>query len=443
MTLFRPILDGHRSPQVKPNPVEALVIKTLGILFTGRSTQEYAACVHQLISAGMFEKYIERAGGKFKEIGVAACLAVLASLLEFGASRPKGGPSRSIIRRALDHLRQQRLARDGVSETARPTSSSTQPEIELSVHEHEMSSNAIAHACKITFGILSVGLSRPNDKNVVPMIHAYFAFIKCVAMSDIIMQHIERDIPWQKIVDFLNFHANSKSMTAKLTRTAFPKPDGDDIGRPLPEDFIMRGQIFYDDYYPKTWFQDAAVDDEERVLELASMALTRLERVLWNGCCISTHKKWIVYHPETFKFETTPYVKNLIPHDLPTSFEPGTLPEEVENMEPLDEDITPYSVPDSPPPKVSTPVKAYSTEEFSPKPFSQPTKILKRKSKEELLEPRSISPKPNGGGIEPTSQRQKITTNKYFKSEKYSTPHGSFDGISIVDLTNPVDTNET
>lgn len=274
MTLFNPILSGQQSTRFKANSVKTALIKCLDLLYTERSTEQYAPCVHQLINIGMFDRYMDRAESKFKEIGVAACLAVIATLFEFGASRPKGA-SRSFIRRAVKSSARTESIPDHTG-TQAPAASTN----ELTIHEYEKSTNAIAHACKITFGIFSVGLRRSQDKNVLPLIHTFLSFIKAVSNRADVMRHLESDIPWSLIAGFLNVHATLSTMTPMALQKQFPKPSNDTIGRPFPEDFVMRGQIYMEGHFPTTWFTDAAVDNEERVLELPSMAAPRLERIL-------------------------------------------------------------------------------------------------------------------------------------------------------------------
>ena len=55
------------------------------------------------------------------------------------------------------------------------------------------------------------------------------------------------------------------------------------VGQPLPEDFDIRGLPYAQDYFPKDWFPEAVVDDEERSMELPSMVAPRVERILWLG----------------------------------------------------------------------------------------------------------------------------------------------------------------
>jgi hypothetical protein len=52
-------------------------------------------------------------------------------------------------------------------------------------------------------------------------------------------------------------------------------------GRPLPEDFVMRGFIWAHHYFSAGFFNGYIVDEDERNLELSSHAAPRAERCPW------------------------------------------------------------------------------------------------------------------------------------------------------------------
>ena len=302
------MFNAQQANQFKPGSVESNLIKCLAYLYTGRIWKDYDSCV-QALTNGLFAKYIERAGGKFKEVGVFTALSVFGSLLEFGSSSPNGNP-RSLIRRAFEESKRQRLSQQGESAAA-GFPYPFPPLEELTSHEIDMSEGNIAVACRLAFGLFAVALQYPQNKSVQPMIHCYLAFLKNLVGNASAMKLIEREIPWSLLVSYLNHHASPTSITSQVTREDFPKPPGDVIGRPLPEDFLMRGQIFVEDYYPATWFSDADIDEEERVLELPSMSAPRLERILHNGYSIAKRQRWITFNSRENKFEETQFAKEL------------------------------------------------------------------------------------------------------------------------------------
>ena len=323
MTLFTPILGGQHLKYHKPLSVELLFLKAHALLFTGQSTQQYEVCVQQLLN-GLFEKLIIRTGTKFKETGVLIAICGAAALFEYGVSRAKGG-SRSIIRLAVDEDRLQREnAKSQSIETKQATMQPLAPTVEpLTLEEFECSRNAIAHACTITFGIFRIALSRPSDKNVDPMIHTYLVLVWHMCRIEKAIKHLERDIPWSELVSWLNTHATIETMTSRVTQESWSKPGNGVVEMPLPEHYPMRGQPWTEDYpgCNENEISDAAIDDDERVLELPSMTAPRQERMLHLGYGIASYNKWITYDDVSKKFSETRYVKELRPRESKTSLQ--------------------------------------------------------------------------------------------------------------------------
>ena len=291
MTLFNPILEGKESAYHRPSSMETLFIKAHGILFTGRPLQEFDRIVQQLLE-GLFDDYIGRIAAKFKENGVFAALSNISSLYEYGVLRPNGSP-RSIFRLLFEEVRniKQQAAEktsdkslniDDADSASPPSQPAALIFASLTQQELKSSTTTVSHAAILTFGTLSIALRRIGDKNVLPMVHVYFVFLWSLTCVDKAMKHVEKDVPWADIVSFLNTLAKPETMSAKVELTDFPKPE-EGIGRPLPEDFVMRGQPWSENLFPEKWFEDAMIDDEERSLELPSMAAPRIERIVWLG----------------------------------------------------------------------------------------------------------------------------------------------------------------
>lgn len=324
MAMFRPVLAGRLSASINPTSLDTLLVKCLGFLFTGDLTQEYFRSYNTLINQGMFSKYCARAGSKLKENGVLICVSVLSGLLEFGATNPDGS-SRSVILQEYEAM----MSRKGSTKPVSPD-----PSIPggIDSNERTSSTNQANHACRVAFLVFAAGLDQLDNRNIIPMIHAFTAFLNIATRSPKIMLLIEMEVPWTLLIAYLNHFTRPGTMTRTCLGPNFPKPADDQIGRPLPEDFLMRGQMIFFDYFPPTWFTDADIDEEEKLLQLPSMAAPRLSRILWNGICISNHNKWITYDKATFRFSITDYAKALEPRELPIISESGTLPTELEKM---------------------------------------------------------------------------------------------------------------
>ena len=149
------------------------------------------------------------------------------------------------------------------------------------------SKEAVALASRIAFSTLSISLRRPEDPNVHPLVHVYFVFLRTLVTVEQAMRCIEQYVPWDGICSFLNFLSTSRNENQSLRSRDFPEPE-EGPGRPLPEDYVMRGQLYSQWYFPEAWFADAMIDDDERSLEVASMAEPRADRLFWLGHCIAS-----------------------------------------------------------------------------------------------------------------------------------------------------------
>jgi hypothetical protein len=95
-----------------------------------------------------------------------------------------------------------------------------------------------------------------------------------------------------------------------LDNKEFTKPKEGDW-RPLPEDFLIRGQLWSESYFPLTWFSETSVDDEERSLELPSMSASRTERMRWLGHSIAAPERWLSYDQDSGNFIVTQDVQTV------------------------------------------------------------------------------------------------------------------------------------
>ena len=135
----------------------------------------------------------------------------------------------------------------------------------------------------LTFSTLALALLRLGDKNVLPHVHVSLAFLLCVSLVPKIMRSIEQYVPWVLLVAFLNTLGKPGVKFARVEAEKFPAPENG-TGAYLPKDFSMRGQVWCQQYHPEGFFgEDCPIDDEERSLEMPSMAPSRVERCLWLG----------------------------------------------------------------------------------------------------------------------------------------------------------------
>ena len=318
MTLFNPILNGKESATRRCPLFEIIFIKAHGILFTkgpNDTSDRFEEAMHQLEADNLFDNYIITVASRFREIGVFAAVANIAAILEYGIT--KQGFPKPIIRLAIEAFENLHQG--------------TGPEIRLTIETHQsanlikgndpqpgsakfsdsqsnfqsarfgisdfeilMSSSsgssmeAVALASRIAFSTLKICLRRLEDLNVHPLVHVYLVFLRTLVSIEPAMRCIEAYVPWKGVCLFLNsLSTTSRAADPSFRSKGFPQPE-ERPGRPLPEDFVLRGQLYSQWYFPGGWFADAMIDDDERSLDLPSMADPRADRLFWLGHCIAS-----------------------------------------------------------------------------------------------------------------------------------------------------------
>ena len=272
MKLFTPILNRKQSASHHPSSFETMFIKAHGIIFTGISVEDFDHIVDGLTCKGVLDNYIGRVTAEFKKVGVFAAVANIAALHGYGAARPTSVNSARADLQAKASL------------------------------ELESSVNVMARASRLAFSTLSVCLQRIGDKNVLPLIGVYLVFLWDLFQTKDTVMFVENDIPWGEICSFLHALAKPEALTSRVRSKDFPGsetsadrpprdvssnalvPGQNSDDRPLPEDFVTRGQW----YFPESRFNNIMIDDEERSIELPSMGAVRVERILWSGFRIAS-----------------------------------------------------------------------------------------------------------------------------------------------------------
>lgn len=326
MTLFNPILNGKESSYHKSSSVEQLVIKAHGLLFLypKKPLQELNDILDELKNRKnrLIEDFVEKSGARFKRIGVFLAVSNIAALLEYGALTVKG-THRSILRREFDLAKDQANEIANTSEPTPTTLNSQDPKLEdsnlqsttfLTHDEIETSTIVLSHASDLTFSIFEHALNVTDWErtHILPMVHVMLAFIRSISTIPNAIKLFENTIPWAALCSYLNKLKIDESCRDMIwDGETFPSATNT-TGRPPPDDYIIRGQVYTQHLFPQTWFTDAKVDDEERMLEQSSHDSYRTIRVLWLAARICSAKQWISYDDEKRTFIVAEYAaKNL------------------------------------------------------------------------------------------------------------------------------------
>ncbi|KAL9611235.1 MAG: hypothetical protein Q9167_004118 [Letrouitia subvulpina] len=269
------------------------------------------------------DAYIGRVTSKFKAQGVFIALTNIAAIFECGGPVEEQ-PLKSFFRLAFEESNEIR-ARNPKSSTHEhvfdvnkdlPQSPpSRHPRDLLTSIDLSTSIHSIRLASVLTFKIFSISIQRIGDKNTYPMAHVMFVFLWSLTKVEKAMQCVEANVPWADICAFLRALSGHDAMTPKVFAKGFPQPDKEreEEARPLPEDFLLRCQMYTMGYFPDNWFAEGRVDIEERALELPSMAAPRIERILWLAIQIASvgHRRWIIFDRQSGTFTVTDYALGL------------------------------------------------------------------------------------------------------------------------------------
>ncbi|KAF1938283.1 hypothetical protein EJ02DRAFT_410659 [Clathrospora elynae] len=327
LTLFNPILGRAIATYTHALPIDTSFIKAHALQFehisfekdlsSGEDTpsQEFQQAKDEF--AGNLDNHIGRVTAKWKEQGAYIAVINVAGWFDYGRD------DNTLRQVFLTHIQDKaRNTPPGVMEdNIRTASPADQKDpISPSTHKDKLQSELDKWSKQVTFDnaklitndTFALVLRRIGDKNVLPHVHIMLAFITAFASSTYV-SYLLYGTPWAELVAFLNTlvktenqfqsetQKQSENMDTFFATDVFPG-DGDRIDEaPLPEDYIVRGLIWTQDYFPKKWFEREH-DVEERFLELASTVKNRTERVLRLGYRLSEQHRWITYEKQTHTF---------------------------------------------------------------------------------------------------------------------------------------------
>ncbi|KAI9832773.1 MAG: hypothetical protein M1819_003993 [Sarea resinae] len=323
LTLFEPILSSSQA-QNYLSAIDTAFVRAHGLLFTDKDLARFSAVQAEFLQ--LLDTHIGKEVGNWREQGVYIAVANFAAMLGFGSED-------GILLRTLragnvqagdptEHASQQMQKVSSEDPPGNQRSKQSSPAGEHASSEpvppgettpeavSEMSAPLINfnNSKRLTFSTFDIALQRFGDPNVLPHIHVSLVFIHYLRSVDEAMKLIEYDVPWASMCSMLNTLAPSYQEWARLESTRFPEPEKG-VGRPLPEDFSIRGLGWAQNYFPEAWFSDAMIEDDERSFELPSMKEVRKERILWLAYQISQTDRYLHFDPESRTFSISPSLK--------------------------------------------------------------------------------------------------------------------------------------
>ncbi|OJD34537.1 telomerase-binding protein [Diplodia corticola] len=293
LTLFDPILGRSSASYSHSSSVETSFIRAHGLLFEkDQAFQQHTFDKTLGDFIGQLDTSIGRVTSKWKEQGAYMAIANIASLFDYGS---EGNFLRLAFATQLRHIiREQSEKNDDPDwQSAHAVLPPTQPAPDDMTFDLQ-TANTFPSACRLTFDTLRIVLQRFGDKNVLTHFHILLAFLNQLATLPYDTTYIFEYVQWEDFAFFLNTIARSETFVAPAIECPNFLHEGEEDFRPLPEDYLIRGQLWAHSYYPATWF-NGVVDEEERMLELASTIKSRTERILWLGVRLASKNIGLTY----------------------------------------------------------------------------------------------------------------------------------------------------
>ncbi|KAF5132832.1 EST/SMG-like protein 1 [Metarhizium anisopliae] len=271
MTLFDPLLNANPSASQRLEPVDVAFVRVHGILFSGTHEDQLEPAVKQFLE--LLDNRIGREHGNWLESGYFIGISLSCLLLSFGDAS-------NVLMNAV--LKSQQ----------------TDDTIML---PDPVLTDAFKTAVRFTARTYEIVIARWGDKNTFPCLHTLLVFYWFMMDFDVGRQYLEGSLPWEQTALLLNYLLRTSEYTPRLDTPEIPWPE---VGKahPLPEDYAMRGLIYTGTYFPKKWFDNTAIDDEEKYFEPASTVSKRCERILWLGYSMAMRKRRLHWDKNTKQF---------------------------------------------------------------------------------------------------------------------------------------------
>ncbi|KAK5076668.1 hypothetical protein LTS08_005839 [Lithohypha guttulata] len=331
LLLFNPLLDQPSASTSRYQPAELSFVCAAAVLFKRRSATEFEK--HRAQFASHLEGHMTRSGSRFKVQGPEFAGALFAMLMDFGNAE---NHLWSLLFKHQQDMKQQycdkhakevdKLPKDFVVQEpelinpkraeywARPDIHHVQVEVPDSRLEKEvmLSDDVTSYVGPMLYKTIADVAGQIGNKNVVPFMHQILAHLHALTWIPGASIYVERYIPWDSLVQFLNTVGRSGVSYENVEHDEFPRSFGGNK-RQLPEDFVMRGLMSMTTYYGANFFKpEDLVDEDERLLEQPSHQAPRVERCLY--CAIQLTKltnRWMSYDYKDKKFSTTEFIREI------------------------------------------------------------------------------------------------------------------------------------
>lgn len=307
LAVFEPIFSQSNA-STPISRIDTFYTKMHGMLFLRKQLEGFEAVTSNFLE--LLDKYIDRSDIEWREHGAWLAISNIGALFEHGSNN-------AVLRRLFEHvvlrrrresegLESENVESQSVSSRGPPTpSSSTDLDAAISEPDH-LARTTFNHALDMTVFTLKLVLQRSSDRNVLPHVQILLAFLLVLADIESFSLSVQREyvddildrMPWEDFASFANTLADSEEFGFRYETDSFLQPEARDVG-PLPEDYLLRGQIWTQSIFPTDWWGDGEIYAGGKLIEDASTARKRGERTLNHMYRLASRNKWIWYDKAT------------------------------------------------------------------------------------------------------------------------------------------------
>ncbi|EGO53588.1 hypothetical protein NEUTE1DRAFT_93022 [Neurospora tetrasperma FGSC 2508] len=280
MTLFDPVLGPDSSRHSRLHHIDLAFVQTHGVMFSGKSQDKLEDYMENFLKP--LGNHIQVSGYQWREPGYHIAIANCCAIIGWG--NEKNPVYRAIKAKASVDNESRDQTMTGIE--------GAEPDLQL------------VTALRLANRTHDVVLRQQDDLNVVPYLHATLAFVYHLISLPEAMVYFAPEFPWRLVCYQLNSLLRDYSAYDRFESDSFPRPENEEVPRPLPEDFAMRGLLWVEKFFPSDWFSEDKIIDDEKYFESASLFDERITRVLYLGYRIAMEGegKWLQYDPKTHRF---------------------------------------------------------------------------------------------------------------------------------------------
>ena len=265
-------------------------IKAHEILFINNALNEFNVIVRDIIK-NMFDNYIKKIVIEFKKQNVYVVKTCVIVIFEYELMNSSES-FKSLFH--VTYVKTEKIQIEKLTQTSQLNNCENFENIENMIFINFTKSNLIIfeniisfkhtsfvdivlHVFKLTFDIFSIVLQRVGDRNV------FLIFFWNLSAVEKTIQYVQKNIFWNHFYFFLNYLMMKFDFwNSKVLKKHFFKFEIE-FDQFLSKNYIMRSQIYAQKYFLKTWFINAIINNENRMLKLSSTTAFHIKKIQWLG----------------------------------------------------------------------------------------------------------------------------------------------------------------